>query len=294
MLRIAPAPLLTALLLALLLGGLVGCAPAAPAELPDGVQVSVHQNRPDTEDRRLQVRIVNGSASALTVNALSFASPRFSEPAPYAKAPSTIRAGGTLDLPVSLPEPVCGDDGPADATAEVRLEYALESGETGNVVVIPDDPLNQLDGISERDCLQHSMDAVAELREPDRIRVEQADGRLVAFVDLAVNPTGSAGSFTIESVDDTVLFGLFDPTSPTPRDTLRVDLTVNGSDAPGRLTIPLVPARCDAHAVAEDKRGTLLPLRVRVGDATGIRYLALSDDRKGELYSYLNDACTQR
>src|SRR5690554_1299021 len=191
MLRIAPAPLLTALLL----GGLVGCAQTAPAELPDGVQVTVHQNRPDTEDRRLQVRIVNGSASALTVNALSFASPRFSKPAPYAKAPTTIRAGGTLDLPVSLPEPACGDVAPAEATAEVRLEYALESGQTGSVVVIPDDPLNQLDGISERDCLEHSMDTVAELSEPDRIRVEPAGGRLVAFVDLAVNPTGGEGSF---------------------------------------------------------------------------------------------------
>jgi hypothetical protein len=294
MVRIATAPLLAPALLTAVLYGLVGCASAAPAELPDGVQVSVHQNRPDTEDRRLQVRIVNGSASALTVNALSFSSPRFSEPAPYAKAPSTIRAGGTLDLPISLPEPVCGDDGPANETVEVRLEYALESGQTGDVVVVPDDPLDQLDGISERDCFQHSMDAIAELGEPDQIRIEQADGRLVAFVDLAVTPTGAPGSFTIESVDDTVLFGLFDPSSATPRDSLRIDLTVTGSDAPDRLTIPLVPARCDAHAVAEDKRGTLLPLRVRVGDATGIRYFALSDDRKGELYSYLNDACTQR
>jgi hypothetical protein len=286
--------LFVALLLTALLCGLAGCAPASRAGLPDGVLVSVHQNRPDTEDRRVQVRIVNGSASALTVNALSFSSPHFAETAPYPKAPSTSRAGGTLDLPVSLPKPVCGDDGPARGTAEVRLEYALESGQTGDVVVVPDDPLDQLDGISERDCLQYSMDAVAELREPDQIRIEQAGGRLVAFVDLAVAPTGSPGSFTIESVDDTVLFGLFDPSSATPRDTLRIDLTVTGSDAPDRLTIPLVPRRCDAHAVAEDKRGTLLPLRVRVGDAAGIRYFSLSDDRKGELYSYLNNACSQR
>jgi hypothetical protein len=35
-------------------------------------------------------------------------------------------------------------------------------------------------------------------------------------------------------------------------------------------------------------------LRVRVGDSTGIRYFALSDDRKGELYSYLAQACPAR
>jgi hypothetical protein len=130
--------------------------------------------------------------------------------------------------------------------------------------------------------------------EPDQIRVEQVSDRLVAFVDLTVIPTGASGSFIIEAVDDTVLFGLFDPLSPTGRDSLPIDLTVTGADEPRLLTIPLVPARCDAHAVAEDKRGTLLPLRVRVGDATGIRYFALSDERKGELYTYLGDACTVR
>ncbi|MHA6668880.1 hypothetical protein ACX3O0_08410 [Homoserinimonas sp. A447] len=286
MLRTAVVPLL-----AVALCPLFGCSPSAQASLPSGVQVSVHQNRPDTEDRRLQVRIVNGTDAPLTVTAMAFSSPRFAEPARYAKAPSTVRAGGTLDLPVSLTAPVCDS---SEGATEVRLDFELESGRAGSIAVVPDDPLDQLDGVTERDCLQHSMDEVATLAEPDQLRVESVDGRLVAFVDLTVTPTGAPGSFTIESVDDTVLFGLFDPASATPRDSLPVDLMVDGTDAPMRLTVPLVPARCDAHAVAEDKRGTLLPLRVAIGDATGIRYFALSDDRKGELYSYLGDACTDR
>jgi hypothetical protein len=276
---------------ALLLGCLLaGCAPAGQSELPAGVQVSVHQNRPDTEDRRLQVRIVNDSDSALTVTSLAFTSPRFAATAQYAKAPSTVRAGGTIDLPVSLPAPVCDGDG----AAEVRLDYELETGRSGSAVVVPDDPLDQLDGITERDCLAHAMDLVATISEPEQLRVEPVDGRLVAFVDLTVMPTGGSGSFTIRAVDDTVLFGLFDPASDTPVDSLAIGFAISGSDEPGQFTVPLVPARCDAHAVAEDKRGTLLPLRVEVGGITGIRYFALSDDRKGELYSYLGLACGDR
>jgi hypothetical protein len=138
------------------------------------------------------------------------------------------------------------------------------------------------------------MDKVAVIDEPAQIRVEQAGSRLVAFVDLSVTPAGGSGSFTIRSVDDTVLFGLHDPASATAVDSLPLDFTISGDEEPVELTIPLVPARCDAHAVAEDKRGTLLPLRVEIGDESGIRYFALSDDRKGELYSYLDEACTQR
>ncbi|HEU4808999.1 MAG TPA: hypothetical protein VFT01_12120 [Homoserinimonas sp.] len=284
--RIASVPLLAALLCAL-----VGCAPDESDSLPAGVEVSVRQNRPDTEDRRLQIRITNGSDAPLTVTAVEFSSPRFADPAPYQKAPSTVRAGGVLDLPVSLPPPVCEA---SDGTAEVHLDFELDSGRSGSVSVVPDDPLDQLDGISERDCLDHAMEAVAVITEPNEIRVEPVDGRLVAFVDLLVTPSGGPGSFTIRSVDDTVLFGLFDPASDIPVVSLPIGLTVHGDDEPGTLTIPLVPSRCDAHAVAEDKRGTLLPLRVDVRDASGIRYFALSDERKGELYSYLNRACAKR
>ena len=283
-------PTAAAALLALAAYALTGCAPGADGVLPAGVEVSVHQNRPDTEDRRLQVRITNGTDAPLTVTSLTFSSPRFTDPSPYQKAPSTVRAGAVLDLPVLLTEPVCDGTGTSPV---VKLEYD-HGGHSGTASVTPTDPLDQLDGITERDCLEHDMNAVAEIAEPDAIRSEVVDGRLVAFVDLRVAPTGASGSFTIHAVDDTVLFGLFNPASAVPLDSLPIEITVNGTDEPSTVTIPLVPARCDAHAVAEDKRGTLLPLRVEVGESSGIRYFALSDARKGELYSYLGDACPRR
>jgi len=270
---------------------LAGCAPAVDEGLPPGVEVSIHQNRPDTEDRRLQVRISNGTETPLTVTSLAFSSPDFAEPASYPKAPSTIRPGGVLDLPVALPEPVCGA---GDGDPEVELRFEHGAGHPRAAIVVPEDRLQQLDDINERDCLGTSIAAVAAISEPEAIRVEPVAGNLVAFVDLAVVPTGASGTLTIHRVDDTVLFGLFDRSSTTPATSLPLELTVAADDPPTTLTIPLVPGRCDAHATAEDKRGTLLPLRIEVGEFSGIHYFALSDDLKGELYTYLGRACATR
>lgn len=270
--------------------GVLGCAASIAVELPDGVEVSVHQNRPDSEDRRLQVRVTNGTAAPLTITELAFSSPRFAEPAAYGKEPTTIRPGGIVDLPVTLPEPVC-DKSAGDPRVDLGFEL---DGAAGRASVVPTDPLVQLDGISDRDCLGETIARIAVIHEPDAIRIETIGGRLVAMVDLGIVPTGSGGTLRIDAVDDTVLFALFDATRRVPREGLPLGIQVSGSDAPSTITIPLVPARCDAHAVAEDKRGTLLPLRVDVGELSGIHYLALSDALKGELYSYLGDACPAR
>lgn len=273
--------------------GASGCSRVTLTSLPDGIAVSVHQNRPDTEDRRLQVRITNGSESAVTITSLEFASPRFAEAAEYAKAPTTIRSGGVTDLPVDLPPPECSQSDP-DAQAHVTIDFVLHDGHSGSASVVPDDPLTQLDGISERDCLDVAISRVAAITPPDELRVETIEGRPVANLDVSIAPTGADGAFTIESVDDTVLFGLHDPASATPAENLSLGIDVHGDDPPRTLTIPLVPARCDAHAVAEDKRGTLMPLRVTTQDSSGIVYLAMPESVKGQLYEYLNGACTDR
>lgn len=268
-----------------------GCSPTVEHGLPPGVEVSVHQNRPDTEDRRLQVRITNGTKTPLTVTSLDFSSPHFAGVARYPKAPSTIRAGGVLDLPVALPDAVCGADRGAP---RVELRFERSTGHPGTAIVAPVDRLKQLDDINERDCFGSAIAEVATISEPATIREQAVSGSLVAFVDLAIAPTGASGTFTVRSVDDTVLFGLFDSANSTSAASLPLEVTIDADDPPSTLSIPLVPGRCDAHATAEDKRGTLLPLRIDVGGLSGIHYVALSDDRKGELYAYLGRACDIR
>ena len=80
---------------------LAGCAPA-PAALPHDVTVSVFQNRFDYSARKLQLKVTNGTDTALTVTRATFQSTRFVEPAVWDR-PQRIPAGGARDLSVQLP-----------------------------------------------------------------------------------------------------------------------------------------------------------------------------------------------
>jgi hypothetical protein len=51
------------------------------------------------------------------------------------------------------------------------------------------------------------------------------------------------------------------------------------------------PARCDPHAVAEDKVGTLLPVELEVGGATGVVKVAAPPALRADLYRFVAVAC---
>jgi len=67
------------------------------------------------------------------------------------------------------------------------------------------------------------------------------------------------------------------------------------STAPGgttSATMVAMPARCDAHAVAEDKRGTFLPVRTTVdGVPQPLFYLDLGADLRGQVHRFVGEAC---
>jgi len=278
---------------ALAVTALVGCTTTTPTlEPPDGIQISVHQNRADTADRRLQVRIANFGTSALTLYRVWFSSPAYAEDVEHEKVPAVLGAGRTLDLPVTLPAPMCGV---REVSPQVGLEFNT-GDRRGVAVVVPDDPLGQLSGIFEQDCLSASIAAIATLTEPESLRTESVGSRLVAFIDLRVQPTGDTGTsgtgtLEITSVDDTVLLSLFDTAQQRTLESLPLGLRIRSGDRPLTVAIPVVPARCDPHAVAEDKRGTLLPLRVTAGERSGIEYFAVSETLKAQLFDFIRTAC---
>ncbi len=52
------------------------------------------------------------------------------------------------------------------------------------------------------------------------------------------------------------------------------------------------PGRCDAHAVAEDKIGTILPFEIETSDGRqGQLGLAANDTLRAELYDYYSARC---
>ena len=90
---------------------------------------------------------------------------------------------------------------------------------------------------------------------------------------------------TIESVGGTPLLEE-DAGAPWPR-----GLAVSGTGAPQRLRLGIRPARCDPHAVADDKVGTLIPLQITVNGRDGVLKVDTGPLLRGRIYDFVTAAC---
>jgi hypothetical protein len=115
-----------------------------------------------------------------------------------------------------------------------------------------------------------------------------ADAR-TAVVRLTVTPnkagTGTIRELTIERIDGTTLLAA-PPDSPWPS-----GVTVAAGTGPAEFRLRVRPARCDPHAVAEDKVGTLLPLLVNVSGREGTLKVAAGPALKGQIHDFVTAAC---
>jgi len=264
---------------------------AQNAELPEGVTVSVYQSRTDLAVRQLQVTVHNESEVDLEIDGLVFDSGQFVESAAWAKSSTTIAAGRAVDLPVVLPEARCGDDAP-QATASI--DFALPDGSRGSARLPAEDPSERMPRLVVEDCLGQAAARYAEISATTPPRLERLGVTLVARLDLRVDPVvddGLDGALLIEEARGTVLLALADPVDGSAAASQRVALTVDRRSQASALTLTLVPARCDPHAVAEDKRGTVFPLRVSVEGTSGTVYVAADAEVKAALYDFVRAAC---
>jgi len=277
-----------AMLVVLLASPLTSCASAPPAldRLPDGVTVGVQQNRSDQAPRRLQIVIGNGSDAELVVTGARLDSGWFAASASTEDRRVRIPAGRTVGLPVALPDSDCtGKPG-----ATVLVEFETADGD-GRVAVEPEDRFDRLPALHAEDCLAESVAATVELSLAAEPVVASVGGAEVATLRLSVRPTGEGGPVTIVSVAGTTLLSPADPVTGARLDTAPLDVTVRPGDAATHIDLALVPARCDAHAIAEDKVGTLLPLEVSAADGGGRVTVAASPSVRGALYAFVQHAC---
>ena len=106
------------------------------------------------------------------------------------------------------------------------------------------------------------------------------------------------GAFTIESARGTTLLAQLDPTTGELVNAREIGLVVDAASAPSTIELDLVPNRCDPHAIAEDKRGTIIPLRVGfagdpAGEGVGEIAVATSPDVAAALYDFVRAACAE-
>lgn len=261
---------------------LTACTPQpapTPGTLPDGIQVELFQLRSDAAERGAQVRVINGSDADLVITGLTFTDDWFSAPATRARE-STIPAGRTVDLRFGLPESAC--EGEPDAASRTsRVTFELEGGGAATVDVA--DPLGFTTLIHQKECLRHDLARVATL---EWAAFTPSAAPLPAELQLAITPAGGAESAELVEVQTTNLLQFGD--QPTP---FGLATTVTGTDAATVLPVPIVPLRCDPHAVMEDKRGTVFNVQVAVDGAEGAVEVAAPEAMRGEILRWVSDWC---
>ncbi|GAA4750016.1 hypothetical protein GCM10025783_23120 [Amnibacterium soli] len=231
---------------------LAGCsfptAPAPRATTLPGVSVRVVQYRSDIPLRHVQLEVVNGSARTVVVAAASLRGAGWS-PAPHWSDddPAEIRAGTTVDLPAALTTASCEARSPL-SSARLRLP----DGSTRTVRA--EDSHGTLARLHEQACFAQAATSTATIV----FQGFRPEGRTAEILlDVRGGPDVRRG-LVVEQVLPTTLL------SPRSGDeTWRVDRRLAAS---GTVRLPAAPTRCDLHAVAEDKVGTVLPVQVRLAD----------------------------
>ncbi|MFN4001463.1 hypothetical protein [Microcella sp.] len=278
---------------------LSGCSPADPADpgsiaLPGpvtaadvAVTAEVYRSRIDPSRGGMQLSVRNDGPVPLTIVGTRLESPALQQPIVRERT-TVIGPGLTRDLALTLTPAACpaGDPDPPQAVLVVQLI----DGSTAEVAVPTVDRIGQWAEWVAAECFAA---AVAE-RVQLTVRHDPArdDGALIGLL-LDIAPRSGAGEAGVElvSLSDTVLFGLVQ--SSDGRRVTRAPLPTGTGDGAAAVSIPilLTPARCDAHALADDKQGTLFRIDVVLDGVPGTVTIAADSATRAGLYDAFRRAC---
>jgi hypothetical protein len=249
--------------------------------LPAGVSVELIQLRSDVVDRAAELRLKNAGEDDLVVTRVSLADARFASSIVRDKR-SSVSAGRTLDMRVDLPSVSCDADGAAGPTT-LDLEYEVDGRAAVAEASVPDS-LAFIPLLHQKECLRERLGEVVQLSWG---AFEPSDAGAPASLTLEIAPVGGEGSARIETVETTPLL-MFDAAGAAP---FAVGAEADGSGEPQRVRVPLVPLRCDPHAVMEDKRGTIFDVTVALDGTSGVVEVAAPAEVKGEILAWVADWC---
>jgi len=267
--------------------GLAGCGggdgdqSVETVDLPAGLTAYVDQSRLLRTSRNAFVRLVDDSDHTVTVTRAEIASPRF----------GTVTWTGEksfpneTDLPFEVPPGRCGDG----SDAHVRLTYRLDDGPERISEATATDRYGALGLFLDRDCAQQVLDEAAtlEIGEPRVV----GTGRASVFeLPVTLSPTGERDDVSFAGFEDTVLFRNTDRSIAA--DTGRT-FPLGPGDQPVELRLRLVPTRCDPHALAEDKVGTLIGVRTAAPELGSVAsfFLPIGDERRAALRAFFSSHC---
>ncbi|NUU32888.1 hypothetical protein HNO80_14935 [Arthrobacter sp. C9C5] len=271
----------------------------------------ISQFRDNYSKQIIEIQLTNTTGEAVTVLAAGLRSPLFANEINWTSAPAgtELPPGQTKSLPTRLPGAVCPNPAPQPGEASQPGQpapYGSEPAEPGAVVEVrvtpaagtPErtltataaDPFGVLPRNNAEMCVAQAAVAVAGFRLSPRLEVS-ADARS-AVLRLVITPRnpagaggGSSGTLTIDSIGGTTLLEE-DTSAPWPS-----GLRVDAAGPVHEVRLGIRPARCDPHAVAEDKVGTLIPLQVTVGGREGTLKIDAGAQLRGRIYDFVTSAC---
>ncbi|MCP2267370.1 hypothetical protein ACFQHV_03010 [Promicromonospora thailandica] len=280
----------------------VACTAGGPATsstagpVPDDVvahlSVDVAQGREQYAAREVRLEVANDSAETLTLLSGALDADGFGPSHPAKEGRELVlRPGTTRAVYVGLGDPVCTGATRRPASATVTLALGAGDGRGPATDVVVDevgDPVGHLARNHEADCARAAVAAGAHLSVDREVRVETRDGVPTALVTLRVEPVDGGPRVTIDRIAGTTLMSNPEPADGASGWTGR-DLAGQSS---GVVVLAVVPARCDVHAVAEDKRGTFLPVSATVdGDPQPTVHVPMPDAARSAFYDFVGDHC---
>ncbi|XAS72231.1 hypothetical protein VUN82_24705 [Micrococcaceae bacterium Sec5.1] len=278
-----------ALLAALPLAACDGSPGQEPPTNPEAqpISVEVNQSRDQYGKQAILIQLTNTADITVTVSGARLKSALFEKDIIWEPTAGALELPPRQpkSLPANLPAPHCGQSPTQPLKAVV--EYSEPAKGSAETSVEAQDPFNVLPRNADELCLAADAAAVAAIvLDPD---LEVAPDGRTAVVRLVITPASTPGEstqkLTINSIDGTTLLAE-SPADPWPR-----DIAISSGAAPKEVPLTIRPARCDPHAVAEDKVGTLLPLRISVGAREGVLKIAAPNELRGRIYDFVTSAC---
>ncbi|YCK82091.1 hypothetical protein M1D89_02290 [Arthrobacter sp. D3-18] len=278
-------------LVAVTLPLVAGCDPGVSASGPTSgssgpVTVEINQSRDQYGKQAIQIQLTNTTDTPLTVTEARLRSMLFEGDISWASSAGSLELPPhqPKSLPAALPAAACDTSEDAPPELNATINYSTPGRDPVEARTSASDPFGVLPRNADELCIAAEAAAVATI-VLDPVLEVAADGR-TAVVRLVISPATpgtDAQSLTIESIDETTLLAQ-SPAAPWPSN-------VSLGAAKQELLLTIRPARCDPHAVAEDKVGTLLPLRVAIGDRKGVLKIAAPNDLRGRIYDFVTAAC---
>lgn len=256
-------------------------SPPAAAALRS-VSVRLLQYRSDIGPHRLQLQVVNGSAQALVVRRARLLTSGYrTAPTWRDSVPAEIPPGATVDLPAALGPATCARAG--TPRAELTITGTGTGPGTTRTVTVPTvDANGTLATLHRGDCFAQRAARVATFA----FTALTPRSGTTASLTLQVRPgPDAAEGVTVERVLPTTLL------SPTgSRNDWMVGRRVGVAHDP--IVLDAVPTRCDLHAIAEDKLGSVLPVSVRLRDgSSGLLQVVAPLAVKNDVLRWVSDTC---